>query len=394
MSTGGNTLTLPLHSGTPPQYLVKRMIKLSGCISKVLVDYYGTLEFLKRLSDPLWFQAFGCVLGFDWHSSGVTTVVMSVLKESVLPDSHGVAITGGKGKKSKDTLNEIHTVCEDSFNFSDVTVEKLSYASKMSAKVDNSAIQDGYSLYHHNTVFDERGHWSIVQQGMNNDNNTSRRYHWMSTQMKDENFVIEPHSGLIGELHHNNKVLNMTSIDSLENQKTSLDILRDHTNIQDLFLSLKPLISRGGDRKLDAWIVPDTNTNADRPLHCLEQNQAKGYTMPKRVDWDLVRQIHEIQPSNYEKFLSIKGVGTSTIRAISLISELIFGSKTSWDDPIRFTFALGGKDGVPHPIDRKSYDQSISYLQSAIDGAEISFEDRVKTLKRLANYNSGIRDQI
>lgn len=386
MILGTNILTLPLHSGTPPQYLVRRMIKLSGCISKIMIDYYGTLEFLKRLSDPLWFQALGCVLGFDWHSSGVTTVVMSVLKQSVSPESHGIAIAGGKGKKSKETMKEISAICGNSFNFCDTTVNGLLYASKISAKIDNSAIQDGYSLYHHNFVFDESGYWCVIQQGMNINNHTSRRYHWLSTQIKNGCFVMEPHTGLIGDIYQSNKVLDMTNRNSLENQKTCMDILNDHKNIKELYLSIKPLVTRSKDSKLDSWIRDDEKTTD--ALNLLQTRPNILYSMPERVDWDLVRRIYEIQPTSYENFLSIKGVGPRTVRAISLIAELIFGCKASWDDPIRFTFAFGGKDGVPHPIDRKSYDQSISFLQSAIDGAEISSEERTGTLKRLAQYSS------
>jgi hypothetical protein len=308
------------------------------------------------------------------------------LKQSVVPESHGIAIAGGKGKKSKETLKEISALSQTYFNFCEPKVNELSYASKMSAKIDNCAIQDGYSLYHHNLVFDERGYWCVIQQGMNTDDNTSRRYHWLSTQINDRCFVMEPHAGLIGDIYQRNKVLDMTSRDSLENQKTCVDILNDHRNIKDLYLSVRPLVSRSRDSKLDTWIKEDEKTpDLSNPLL---PSPAILYSMPERVNWDLVKQIHDIQPTNYESFLSIKGVGPSTVRAISLIAELIFGCKASWDDPIRFTFAFGGKDGVPHPIDRKSYDQSISYLQSAIDGAEITSDERAGTLKRLAQYSS------
>lgn len=318
---------------------------------------------------------------------------MSVLKQSVLPESHGIAIAGGKGRKSKETLKEIYVTSQNSFNFCDSVINELSYASKMSAKIDNSAIQDGYSLYHHNMVFDEDGHWSVIQQGMNIDNQTSRRYHWLSTKINDKrSFVMEPHTGLVGDVYQSNKVLDMTSVDSIVNQKTCVDILNDHRNIKNLYLSIKPFVSRSRDSKLDAWIQSDTNICG--PLNLVQPNTNMLYSMPERVNWDLVRQIHEIQPENYEEFLSIKGVGPRTVRAISLVAELIFGCKASWEDPIRFTFAFGGKDGVPHPIDRKSYDQSISFLHSAIEGAEISPTERTEILKRLAKYSSGIANFI
>ena len=347
-------------------------------------------EFLKKLSNPLWFQAFGCVLGFDWNSSGVTTVVMSVLKQSVLYESHGMAIAGGKGKKSKETTNEIFSLCENSFNFGDNKVKELLYASKMSAKVDNSAIQDGYNLYHHNLVFDEGGNWCVVQQGMNNENNTSRRYHWLSKLMDDNNYVIEPHSGLIGDTYNEKMVLDMTSTASIDNQKTCVDVINDHSNIKDLYLSISPLISRINDQKLDYWIF-DNKHNSESP--CLAMPKLNmGYSMPENINWDLIKEIHEIHPSSYEKFLSIKGVGPKTVRAISLIAELVFGAKASWEDPVRFTFAFGGKDRVPYPVDRKSYDESISFLQSSIEGSEISRNERVESIKRLAKFNSNLRE--
>ena len=178
-----NSITLPLHSGNPPNYLIRRMTKLAGCITKVIIDHKGTTEFMKKLSDPLWFQAFGCVLGFDWHSSGLTTVVMAVLKQSISVESHGIAIAGGKGKRAKRTSDEIQDICSREFNLSEDKIRTLLHSSRMCAKVDNSAIQDYYSLYHHNIIFDGFGNWSVVQQGMNTNTNTSRRYHWKSTYL-------------------------------------------------------------------------------------------------------------------------------------------------------------------------------------------------------------------
>jgi hypothetical protein len=380
-------MTLPLHSGNPPKYLIRRMTKLAGCISKVIIDEYGTLEFLKKLSDPLWFQAFGCVLGFDWHSSGLTTVVMAVLKQSINVDSHGIAIAGGKGRNAIRTPHEIYDICNREFNLSDIKIKALLYASKMSAKVDNSAIQDYYHLYHHNIIFDSWGNWSIVQQGMNANNNTSRRYHWLSKSLS-ESFVIEPHTGMLGESNYGNNVLDMTSKTSIENQKISIDILNDHQNIKDLYSSVCRLLTHRKDMTIDSWIeLPMVKSNMFTMTTSYSKELNLHYSMPSKIDWNLIRNIHEIQPSNYEEFLSVTGVGPSTVRAISLIAELIFGSKTSWKDPIKFTFAHGGKDGVPHFIDRKTYDESIKFLQCSIEGAEISRQDRDQSLKKLAEYN-------
>jgi hypothetical protein len=189
------------------------MIKLSHAISKVIVDEYGQQEFLRRLADPLWFQAFGCVLGFDWHSSGVTTVVTGVLKQSLKEDIHGISVAGGKGRKSTEAKSDIPKLAEKHYNLSSDKIDRLLYASKMAAKIDNAAVQDGYSLYHHVILFDKEGNWSVVQQGMNPNNKMARRYHWISDNLKG--FVCEPHAGIISA-YKNPNTLNMTSIDSTE----------------------------------------------------------------------------------------------------------------------------------------------------------------------------------
>jgi uncharacterized protein len=186
------TVNLPLHDGHAPAYLIRRMITLSHAISKVIVDEYGQHEFLRRLSDPLWFQAFGCVLGFDWHSLGVTTVVTGVLKQSLKEDVHRISIAGGKGKKSAETKNDIPRLAEKHYNLSSAKISRLLYASKMAAKIDNATVQDGYSLYHHVIFFDQDGNWAVVQQGLNPRDKMARRYHWISDNLK--RFVSEPHN--------------------------------------------------------------------------------------------------------------------------------------------------------------------------------------------------------
>src|SRR5919107_1601335 len=258
-----STINLPLHGGHAPPYLVKRMIRLSYAISKVIIDEYGQREFLNRLSDPLWFQAFGCVLGFDWHSSGVTTVVTGVLKQSIKENVHGISIAGGKGKRSLDTKNEIPILAEKNYNLSSTKVDELLYASKMAAKIDNAALQDGYSLYHHVIFFDEQGNWTIVQQGMNSSNKMARRYHWIWDNLKS--FVIEPHAGIISE-NKNPHTLNMTSIDSGENQKICVDLIKgDITNLKSSVYKVLEIIKKNVPNKintLDNWIVPQIdNTN-------------------------------------------------------------------------------------------------------------------------------------
>jgi len=361
-------MNLPLHGGRPPAYLVRRMIRLSRAMSKVIVDEYGQREFLRRLSDPLWFQAFGCVLGFDWHSSGVTTVLTGVLKQSLAPDVHGISIAGGKGAKSTSAMYDIPKLAEH-FGLSDTKTHSLLHASKMSAKVDSAAVQDGYPLYHHVILFDERGDWAVVQQGMNVENRMARRYHWVSDSVLE--FTCEPHAGIICEARAENS-LDMTSRGSQENQQVSLDLARGDTE------NLKSSIRRlGGRNTLDCWLG-------------VEPVNLSGYEMPRRLDWDLFRHIYDMQPKNYEELLSMQGVGAATVRALALVAELIHGTKASWSDPVKYSFAHGGKDGVPHPVARKVYDQSISYLQGAVEGAEIGREERKEALKGLAQFSESM----
>ncbi len=378
-------INLPLHDGHAPSYLIRRMIKLSYAISKVIIDEYGQQEFLRRLSDPLWFQAFGCVLGFDWHSSGVTTVVTGVLKQSLKYDIHGISIAGGKGKQSTETKIDIPRLAEKNYNLSSTKINNLIYASKMAAKVDNAAVQDGYALYHHIILFDERGNWAIVQQGMNSTNKMARRYHWISDSVK--NFICEPHAGIISE-YKSPYALNMTAFGSKDNQKICVDLA--NADVDNLKSSVYKLTTATDRNTLDNWINSDneygeykiSNNNCERLI--------KKYEMPRRLDWALFKRIYDIKPQNYEQLLTISGVGPATVRALSLIGELIYGTKASWEDPVKYNFAHGGKDGVPYPVARKTYDKSISYLFSAIEGAEIERAERIDALKKLAKYSNSI----
>ncbi len=376
-----SAINLPLHGGHAPSYLIRRMIRLSHAISKVIIDEHGQQEFLRRLSDPLWFQAFGCVLGFDWHSSGVTTVVTGVLKQAIKADVHGISIAGGKGKKSTTTKNDIPELAEKYYNLSSVKINDLLYASRMAAKVDNAPVQDGYSLYHHVIFFDQHGDWAIIQQGMNPINRTARRYHWISDNVKS--FILEPHSGIISE-HKSANVLNMTSIDSADNQRTCVDLATGNTdNLRSSVSKVSSVLaSRRGDT-LDRWFISNSVSEDE---HNGNNNFIEHYEMPRKLNWDLFKRIYDIHPQNYEQLISISGFGPATVRALSLIGEIIYGSKASWQDPVKYNFAHGGKDGVPYPVARNVYDNSIRYLASAIEGAEIEREERIQSLKKLAEY--------
>ncbi len=360
---------LPLHYGKAPKWLVVRMRKLAKEITTIIIDEYGTGEFLKRLSDPFWFQALGCVLGYDWHSSGVTTVVTGVLKQAIVPEEHGLAVCGGKGRFSRQAPLEIEGVGEK-FGFSNDKVDALRYASKMSAKVDNTAIQAGYQLYHHAFFVAENGNWAVIQQGMCPQDRTARRYHWLSENV--QNFVVEPHDAIVGEAKRE-VALNMTAKESENCRKVSVDIAKEKPRkVMRMLLSIRPAYQKS----LQEW-MPKTAETAwkEYPIDVL--------SMPRNINWKALQEAYEFQPRNYEELLAVKGIGPATVRGLALIAELIYGKKPSWKDPVKYSFAYGGKDGVPYPVNRKAMDKSIQMLKHAIQEAKLGNKEKIRSLQRL-----------
>jgi hypothetical protein len=363
---------LPLHYGKAPRWLVIRMRKLAKEIVTIIVDEYGTDDFLKRISNPFWFQALGCVLGYDWHSSGVTTVVTGVLKQAVVPEDHGMAVCGGKGKVSRQTPLEIGNVGER-FGFSNEKIRNLQYASKMSAKVDNTAIQAGYQLYHHAFFLAEDGKWAVIQQGMCPQDRTARRYHWLSDNAK--NFVVEPHDAIVGDVKRN-MALDMTAKESESCRKTSVDIGKEKPKkIKRMIMSIRP----DYQKSLQEW-MPKTSgkTWKEYPIDVL--------SMPRNINWKALSEVYEFKPQNYEQLLGFKGMGPATIRGLALIAELIYGEKPSWKDPVKYSFAYGGKDGVPYPVNRRAMGESIRILKQAIQEAKIGSKERTRSLQRLRRF--------
>ena len=361
---------LPLHPGKAPRWLFKRMVSLSKGIAEVIIYEYGKDEFLRRISDPFWFQALSCVLGYDWHSSGTTTVTCGALKEAIDPEQFGLAITGGKGKASRKTLSEVEKIGE-LYNLSTSSIEELQYSSRMAAKVDNTAIQDGHNLYHHVLLFSENGKWAVIQQGMNPETKYARRYHWLSETV--ENYVCEPHTAIISDVLQD-KVLNMTAKQSIPAQKVSVDLVNDNPN--HLRRDWAELTLPHNQRTLDNWTEAKQNNKSIDNLH-----------MPRSINWAKMTEIYDFQPKNYEELLSIKGVGPNTVRALALISDLIYGEKPSWHDSIvRYSYTVGGKDGVPFPVDRKAMDESTVIIQQGIQQAKIGDKEKIKTLRRLKDY--------
>ena len=362
---------LPLHGGKAPSWLTVRMRKLAKEIADIMIEEYGTATFIQRLSDPYWFQAFGCVLAYDWHSSGVTTVVTGILKCVLSPEEHGIAVCGGKGKTSKKTPSDINTVGEK-FGFSEETIETLTYNSKMAAKVDNAAIQAGYQLYHHAFLVTKDGEWAVIQQGMSEQDRSARRYHWLSDKVVD--FVDEPHNAIVGSVKRE-KVLNMVAKDSYAARQASVDLAKEPPRkLMNLIQSTaKPL----NQTSLQDWLLKN-NDPWQQTLNTLN--------MPLNINWDTLSRVYEFQPNNYEELLSVKGVGPATVRGLALVAELVYGEKPNWDDPVKFSFAYGGKDGVPFPVDRKAMDESIQILKQSVQEAKIGDNEKLCSLQRLRRF--------
>lgn len=360
---------LPLHYGKAPKWLVVRMRKLAKEIVTIIVDEYGAEDFLRRISDPFWFQALGCVLGYDWHSSGVTTVVTGVLKHAINPEEHSVAVCGGKGKISLQTPLEIEGAAEK-FGFSNDRIKALQYASKMSAKVDNVAIQAGYQLYHHAFFLAENGKWAVIQQGMCPQDLTARRYHWLSDNARS--FVDEPHNAIVGDAKRE-IALDMTAKESEKCRKTSVDIAKEQPKkIMQMIMSIRPAYQKS----LQEWL-PKTANSAwkEYPMEVL--------SMPRKINWKVLQEVYEVQPSNYEELLGFRGVGAATVRGLALIAELIYGEKPSWKDPVKYSFAYGGKDGVPYPVNRQAMNESIQILKHTIQEAKVGNTEKIRSLQRL-----------
>lgn len=345
---------LPLHHGKAPRWLFDRMVQLAREITTAIVVDFGSEEMLRRLSHPYWFQAFGCILGFDWHSSGVTTTLCGALKESIkgMERDLGLFVAGGKGKTSRRTPAEIEHWGE----LVSMDPMPLVYASRMSAKVDSAAVQDGYQLYHHTFLFTPNGSWTVIQQGMNEANRYARRYHWLGEAVTD--FVNEPHSAILSEAR--GQALNLTASES-EPARTTITGIATEERPEKLVTELKRLITLR---------LPSRHQIFTSDLH------------PDSLS-KILLSTYERQPQDFEQLLGLPGVGAKTLRALSLVSELIHGVAPSYRDPARYSFAHGGKDGIPYPVDRQTYDQSIELLSRAINRTKLGLSEKQKAFSRL-----------
>jgi hypothetical protein len=350
------TANLPLHHGHAPRWLFDRMVKISAEIASWIVVEQGSAELFRRLSDPVWFQAFGAVMGMDWHSSGVTTTVCGALKQGLQGRDRelGIVVAGGKGRTSRQTPDELTAAGA----WLGLDPAPYVQASRMAAKVDNNALQDGYQIYHHVFLLDRAGHWAVVQQGMNEATSYARRYHWFSDDV--HSFVSDPHSAIASEA--TGDVWNLVASES--------GPARDVT----------AALAREQPEKVVAEVAKLREMTL--PAH----HDVKGADVdPKRLHRILLK-TYERQPEDFATLLGMEGVGARTLRALSLVGELVYGAPVSIKDPARFAFAHGGKDRHPYPVDHKTYDQSIKTLHRAVEQAKIGQREQVEALKRLAQW--------
>ena len=344
------TADLPLHGGRVPPWLAHRMTELGTAIAEHFVLEYGSGEFLTRLSDPFWFQAYGAVMGMDWHSSGITTSVLGALKRGLNPRfaDLGLMVCGGRGRHSIRTPDELR-----SFGMkTGLDGDALAQTSRLTARIDNNAVADGFQLYLHSFIITNSGEWSVVQQGMNSENRSARRYHWHSTTVRD--FVSDPHTAIVGKPQ--GEILNLVDTRAGRAQQALLTIAKE---------------------PVDATL-----------------SEARKLTMPVRhnvsaKDIDLKRLgavlavAHVQELRDFASLLLLEGLGPRTLQSLALIAEVVHGAPSRFTDPARFSFALGGKDGHPFPVPLNTYDESLAVLRRSLEAARIGHTEKVQGFKRL-----------
>lgn len=381
--------TFTLDYGKCPTWLFERMVKLGREMVQILVAEYGPDEFIKRIADPVWFQSLGTVLAFDWNASGLTTILTAALKEAIKGQERqlGIFICGGKGKTSLKTPTQIEN-WGSWLSLPDQQVSNLMYNSRMSAKVDSALVQDGFDIYHHAFFFSKNGAWTVVQQGMNKVQRTARRYHWSSDNAND--LIVEPHKGIVSDPYQKKlSTLNMTSKDSTDNRSLTVDIvsggkyfnlmkdiqiLRRHSSHLSKMVSMKV----NKDQLTLLELAP-----REFKVHPVMTDSFNKSKYLEKILW----KICDRQPENYEQLLSMKGVGPKTIRALSLVSEVIYGAPASYKDPARYSFAHGGKDATPYPINRRRYDKSIEVFKKAVQKTRLGYTEKKRMLNNLQMFS-------
>ena len=355
------TAILPLHYGHPPEYLYRRMVKLGGIVCDLISEKFGTETLLEKMSDPFWFHSLSLAIGFDWNSSGTTTATLSALKEYYSSGKGEISIIGGKGKKMVNVREELRTA--ESMGFSDDSHLSRIYAtSKRVARIDQNLLQDSYDLYLHFIILDGKHRWSIIQQGLNSESRLARRYHWSWASKRE--FLDDGRYGLSG-FEQKISILDLSSSASERNRKSMLELARE--NPQKFYFSL----ARDSQRTLDSF-----------------NDGQKVLNMDYRIDWNRMRELYEYQPSDFQSLMDFRGVGKSTLRALSYLAELIYGESPSYEDPVKYSFALGGKDGVPKPVNTHDYDLAIEFYNEVLSGTPEKKVVLEKLSKSLAKYSA------
>ncbi len=363
---------LPLHGGRVPLWLADRMTRLGAVIAEAIVHHYGRDELLRRLAHPFWFQSFGAVMGMDWHSSGITTSVIGALKRGLEPLSGelGIHVCGGRGKQSRKTPSELAAIGERI----GIDGGALANVSRLVAKVDSAAIQDGFGLYLHGFIVTDDGHWTIVQQGMNDASRTARRYHWLSEGL--ESFVDEPHNAIDGI--HQGEIVNLTDRRADASRRTQLDLL---SSLGPDGLARKLAAIEAKPRKLAP--LPDPIQLSLPHLVMPAHHDVRGSDVLSSRLHATFRAAADRGPADFSELLLIPGVGARTVRALAMVAEVVHGAPYRFTDPARFSFAHGGKDRHPFPVPLKVYDETISVMKAAITKAKLGQDDKLSVLKRL-----------
>ncbi len=348
---------LPLHGGRVPAWLASRMSTLGTAIAESVVVHYGRPALLSRLSDPFWFQALGSVLGMDWHSSGITTSVMGALKRGLNPRAHelGVYICGGRGKQSRNTPGELRTIAERINLDGDALVR----TSRLTARVDNNAVADGFQIYLHSFVLAREGDWAVVQQGMNQDSRLARRYHWHSAAVRD--FTSAPHTAIVGE--YAGTIMNLVDPKARPAQDALLAITREN---------------------------PARTLSDARSLTMPRHHDVRATDVNERRLGAVLALAHERDLRDFASFLLLEQLGPRTLQSLALVAEVVHGTPTRFNDPARFAFAHGGKDGHPFPVPVKVYDESIAVLRGALDSAKVGDNEKLGGFKRLDAFTRAI----
>ncbi len=375
---------LPLHGGRVPQWLAQRMTRLGAAITETIIHDYGTSEFLSRLSDPFWFQALGAVMGMDWHSSGITTSVMGALKRGLAPRANelGIYICGGRGRFSRNTPNELRQISERC----GFDGEALVRTSRLTARIDNNAIADGFQIYLHSFVLTANGEWAVVQQGLNDRSGMARRYHWHSATVKD--FVNEPHTGIVGE--HQGTIMNLVDAEATPAQRAMLEIAHEHPEktLREAAIiagSAEPL-STSSTGVPPVNHAQDASVTFPRHLRLPAHHEVRSINVNLKRLGAVLAVAYERDLHDFAELLLVEKLGPRTLQSLALVAEVVHGAPSRFDDPARFSFAHGGKDGHPFKVPLRTYDASLDFLRNSLDRARVGDREKLDGFRRLNRF--------